>query len=452
MKNSSINLPSNLAKRGVHLDLKGFPPTPERLLDWVELAAACGYNLLLVEWEDQFPWTDARFRGPTCYTTDDVRRLMDAADRLGIEVVPLVQCLGHLEFVLRHDGMEHLREQPMDLDVLNPLAPGARELVEQLVDDVLRLSPNVRHFHLGGDEAWTFGSHPDTRAFIQAHGPGALYLQHVEPLLDHLHRRAIRPILWHDMMIGWDDDALRQLGGQCDLMVWGYQGDPQTTDGHYQLKHVQRFADAGVPLWAATAWKGADLMEGDLPDPARRAANALAWARHARAFHMRGVVATGWSRYSAGRVQCDPNDAALDCMALVGAILHTGELPEGGIEACRARLRNMPGGAPFTACYESVHAFSEACRSAWELIRGKAMQHWLSETDLQRDPHLPAMHHQRVRAEVLARMQAAGDRVHRAFAGLCDDRWIEEFIQSRAAPIRALLAAGETVNSPSGAL
>ena len=46
---------------------------------------------------------------------------------------------------------------------LNPLAPGARELIQAMADDVLARMPGVRHFHLGGDEARTFGRHPETK-------------------------------------------------------------------------------------------------------------------------------------------------------------------------------------------------------------------------------------------------------------------------------------------------
>ena len=48
--------------RAVHIDLKGMPPRPERLLRHLELYAASGYNALLIEWEDMFPWKDPLLR------------------------------------------------------------------------------------------------------------------------------------------------------------------------------------------------------------------------------------------------------------------------------------------------------------------------------------------------------------------------------------------------------
>ena len=86
------------ALRGVHLDLKGAPPTFDRLLRLVDVFAAARFNVLLIEWEDVFPWTvDPAFRGETTYTPRQVRQLVQHAADAGLEVMPLVQCLGHME-------------------------------------------------------------------------------------------------------------------------------------------------------------------------------------------------------------------------------------------------------------------------------------------------------------------------------------------------------------------
>src|SRR3954464_3655187 len=134
--------------RGVHLDLKGCPPTAERLVSLLKVISASGYNAVLVEWEDQFPWTvDQRFRNETAYTPEQVKAFAETAHHLAVEIIPLVQCLGHMETPLSVPDYAKLREVPDRPDVLNPLAPGARELVEKMHEDVLALMPDVKHFH-----------------------------------------------------------------------------------------------------------------------------------------------------------------------------------------------------------------------------------------------------------------------------------------------------------------
>src|SRR5690349_3888505 len=106
----------------VHLDLKGVPPTFGRLLELLPIFAAAGYNAILVEWEDMFPWVmDKRFRNETAYTADEVRRFHAEAARHKLEIIPLVQCLGHMETPLQFPEYAHLREVPHKSDVLNPL-------------------------------------------------------------------------------------------------------------------------------------------------------------------------------------------------------------------------------------------------------------------------------------------------------------------------------------------
>ena len=431
-----------LAVRGVHLDLKGTPPTFPRLLRLLEVFAACRYNAVLVEWEDTFPWTvDERFRCETAYTPRQVADFHAAAETLGIEVVPLVQCLGHVENPLGTPGYERLREVPHQAGVLNPLADGARELIQDMVDDVLAATPNARWFHLGGDEAWSFGTHPDTKAYVAEHGKGALYLHHVEPILDRLLERGVRPILWHDMMKDWRPEALRRLAGKADLCVWGYSGHPDTTEHHYNTKYIRRFAEHGVPMWGATAYKGGGGHNVDLPDPALHEANATAWAEVARRFDMKGVFATAWSRYSTHNVHCETIDASLDSLVNVGVILHDGEKPAGGIEACRAALEGLGEKGRFEACREAMVKLArlreDGWRNVWHLREIVAM----ATLDARRRTGGGMVQSLGWLRGGLAAADALADEIRQAYAGLIEPIWIDRYLAERIEPLREELNA-----------
>ena len=425
-----------LPVRGAHLDLKGVPPTPERLVDLLRVFAALRYNLVLVEWEDTFPWTvDERFRCETAYTPDEVERFRDRAAELGIELVPLVQCLGHMETPLGTPGYEHLREVPDRADVLNPLAPGARELVETMVADVLRLLPDVKRFHLGGDEAWCLGEHPDTRAYIAEHGKGALYLRHVEPILDKLASRGIRPLLWHDMMRAWDAEALRRLGRKADLVVWGYSGHPAETGDHVNPQIVERFRAHGVTLWGAGAYKGAERCNSDLPDFDERGKNALGWAEFASEHGMRGVIATAWSRCNTAMVQMEPIVGALDCLVNVAVVLHDGEPPAGGREACVEALEALGERERFERARAVLSRLTETTRRGWSSVRGMHEELALAADDPRRAVSLKRSledfgglldEAERVRADLRA-----------ALSGLVPDLWIDRYSSERLTPLRA---------------
>lgn len=433
-----------IAKRGVHLDLKGLPPTADRLLSLLKLFAAARYNVVLVEWEDSFPWTvDARFRSPTAYTVEEVIDFRDSAAALGLELIPVVQCLGHMENPLSVPGYEHLREVADNESGLNPLAPGARELIQRMVDNVLELMPDVRYFHLGGDEARTFGQNAETGAYLAEHGKGALYLHHVEPILDHLNRRGIRPILWHDMMIDWECDALRALAAKCDLMPWGYAGHPDTTQSHFKSEYIRRFRDHGFTQWGGTAYKGAEGYDADLPDIALHAENAQAWSEVARRFEFIGVVATAWSRYAVDTIQCNPIDASLDSMINVAVILHDGQPPEGGMEACVAALTEAGERERFDACKQAMQRLADVRRRGWAQVQHARQVAVLGRMDPRRssarNPKLGL--HALVRLEaIVGQADEIAEEVRRVFAGLVEPIWIEEYLATRLTPLHEELA------------
>lgn len=427
--------------RAVHLDLKGLPPTPARLRELLRVLAAARCNAVVVEWEDTFPWTvDERFRCETAYSPAEVQEFAATAASLGIEIIPLVQCLGHMETPLSIADYAHLREVPSRSDVLNPLAPGARELVEGMVLDVLRLLPGLRRFHLGGDEAWSFGSHPDTKAFIAAHGRGALYLQHVEPLLALLGRHGIRPLLWHDMMRQWDDAALRRLAPCCDLVAWGYGGHPGRMREHCNRDILRRFRDQGIVLWGGTAYKGADGQDADLPNLARREENACGWMELAREFDLRGIIATAWSRYATQTVQNEPIDGALDALLHVAVIMHDGVPAAGGSGACVAALAEIGEAARFAACRDALRQLADARRNAWPCA-ARLRENMVTAVDdhRRRGSGQCVRMLERLRTALHA-CESAAAAVRATEGELVPALWIERYLSERVTPLRDELA------------
>ena len=457
--------PSPSPVRACHLDLKGVPPTAGRLLTLLDLAQAAGYTAVLVEWEDQFPWSEPAFRSPTCYSRAEVDAFHQRAGELGLEVIPLVQCLGHLETFLRPPAYAHLREVPSGLDVLNPLAPGAQALIAGLVEEVLAATPSLRHFHLGGDEAWSFGTHPDTAAFVARHGKAALYLQHVGPLLDRLNARQVRPILWHDMMAAWEAPALRELAARADLCVWAYNrydrelypwlrpqepdeggdGLPVLAGGCQPVcgKLLRRFQAAGVAMWGAGAFRCGRRrpVHPDLPVVPERLGNARDWQAFAEVFPMQGLVATGWARMTTNGLQVLPLDAALD--ALIGV----GQIWAGGDPArTQAVLEKLGEAGRFHACRELMHRLAVQRDCAWEnVIRCRELIASFAN-DPQRSGQRPAQAIGYLRNHVtqIGNLAVEAESV---FAGLVPDLWIRRYCHERLEPLRRELAEIERLSA-----
>lgn len=67
---------------------------------------------ILLEWEDTFPWSGIleQNRASEAYTIEEVDKILGAATRLGLTVVPLVQTFGHLEWILKVEKFRRYRE------------------------------------------------------------------------------------------------------------------------------------------------------------------------------------------------------------------------------------------------------------------------------------------------------------------------------------------------------
>ncbi|AHF94523.1 hypothetical protein OPIT5_18630 [Opitutaceae bacterium TAV5] len=423
--------------RGVHLDLKGVPPSFPRLLELPELFRKLRFNAVLVEWEDMFPWScDVRLRGRTAYTVAQVRRFAGRCAELGLEIIPLVQSLGHAENVLRLPGNEELREVPHRTDVFHPLDPRAPELVRRMVTDVLALLPGVRRFHLGGDEVYTLGAHPESRAFLEKHGAAALYLKQLGPVMAELAGRGIRPLLWHDEFVGWSAAELARLAPHADLVVWGYTGDPRDpATYHHRLPHVEKLHAAGCTLWAATAYKGADGPGANLPDTGRRQIATQAWVELTPRFALRGVFATGWSRYASGRIQVTPLDGALDSLVNTAVILHEGHPPAGGIDDCMTWLDAAGEGEGFRRCQAALAKLTRHADKAWDWIRQLEEQAANLELEPERaESGIEEIIFRLFDAEIAA-LAAAGAGLEEALRGRIDAPWPRFYHEARRRPI-----------------
>ncbi|KAG7491689.1 hypothetical protein MATL_G00006810 [Megalops atlanticus] len=149
-------------KKIVHLDFKGAPPRMSYLQKLIPLIAHLGADGLLLEYEDMFPYEgelkvlQATDHPP--YSPEEIKMIQDVAKSSGLEVIPLVQTFGHLEFVLKHRAFWELREVGFCLGTLNPHQEQSVKLLLDMVRQVLELHPDIKCLHIGADEVLHFCS------------------------------------------------------------------------------------------------------------------------------------------------------------------------------------------------------------------------------------------------------------------------------------------------------
>ena len=117
------------------------------------MAKSSGINGVLIEWEDTFPWRDnlenlTLVRGG--YSMNEVEDIVSYAEKsLGMEVIPLIQTFGHVEFILKSEKFRHLREVMEDPQSYCPSKPGTMEVISEMIDQVIKLNSNFRLNSIG---------------------------------------------------------------------------------------------------------------------------------------------------------------------------------------------------------------------------------------------------------------------------------------------------------------
>ncbi len=241
------------------------------------------------------------------------------------------------------------------------------------------------------------------------------------------------------MMIDWPVEALQKLAKKADLVAWGYEGHPDEVEYHYNTKYVRRFIEAGVPLWAATAYKGAEGADADFADNRERQENALGWMDLSRRLGpFKGVIATAWSRYSTDSLQTIPIDAALDSLVNIGMILRDGRAPADGKAACANLLAKLGEKDRWQKCLQACRSMAARRNASWELVR---LLHQLLSFRQRNNAARGSLHmiirlHARLEERTADLQGKTSDHFRAAFTGLIESVWIDEYLDTRIIPLQ----------------
>lgn len=210
--------------RLVHLDLKGAPPKISYFKQIFPLLKAAGANGIMIEYEEMFPYWGpiSSIKSDQSYTKDDVRAINELAKINSLQVIPLVQTFGHLEFVLKLPEWRHLREVDMYPMALCPSKNESFTLVTTMIDQMVMMNPGIKYLHVGCDEVYHMGYCDKCRLKDR----DTIFTDHVTKVARYVRDKYnIVPIIWDDMLRNMGPDKLKQLGSLVEPMVWTYVRD-----------------------------------------------------------------------------------------------------------------------------------------------------------------------------------------------------------------------------------
>jgi hypothetical protein len=218
-----------------HLDFNSVSLREGYIRHWLKNAAEMGYNAVLWEIEDEVKWqTCPECASPDAFSKQEFQDLIAYSRQLGLEPIPLLQTIGHAEYVLQHASRQAMRENPARYDCYCTSNPRVRHFIKKWIREYLHLFGPVRYFHLGGDEAYAFGSCPLCSLTVARHGANGLYSEYLKDIAEPLFQKGIRPGIWSDMVlkhpgtislvpknfIFWDWNYWDGEGSPEQVMVW----------------------------------------------------------------------------------------------------------------------------------------------------------------------------------------------------------------------------------------
>ncbi|XP_052427012.1 hexosaminidase D [Carassius gibelio] len=324
-------------KRFVHLDLKGAPPRIGYLIELIQLFADLGANGLLIEYEDMFPYEgklkvlQSTTQPP--YTREEIVSIQDAASSRGLEIIPLVQTFGHLEFVLKHEVFRDLREVDYCLGTLNPHRDAGVRLVQEMLQQVMKLHPKSTSLHIGADEVYMLGHGDESKHWLDLPGRSVhqLFLSHVIKVAKGIRESApkLNLIMWDDMLRSMTPETIKESGlvGLVQPMLWDYS---PTLDVGNTVMLMERYKSAGISQqWAASSFKGSTTVHTCVTSTQRHLDNHFQWLKVASSLSagikLQGIALTGWQRYDHLSVLCELMPVGLPSLgSCLQTLLHGG--------------------------------------------------------------------------------------------------------------------------------
>jgi hypothetical protein len=233
---------------GFHIDMNIAQFRGEYLKERLKRLAELGYNTIIWEVENNIRWeTCPECVAPDAFTKEEFKEILAACRGLGLEPVPLLQTIGHCEYVLKNKKYKPLAELAERTDQYCPQNPEVVRFLEKWISEYLEVFGPIKYFHLGADEAYTLGQCPRCRAYAAEHSLSDLYIRHINVLSRALTDKGIRPVIWGDMILHYPE-ALDKLSRKVVIFDWLY-------DRFYGCGHVHiwgRGETAGNDLDAVT--------------------------------------------------------------------------------------------------------------------------------------------------------------------------------------------------------
>ena len=203
-----------------HIDMNSVSLRKDYIEKLLRKVSAMGYNAILWEVEGKIKWETC----PECVSVDalsknEFKDLLAYSRQLGLEPIPLLQTIGHAEYVLQQQPYVPFREKPDRYDCYCTSNQQLRRFLKSWIAEYQNLFGEIRYFHLGGDEAYIFGTCAECSKAVATRGANRFIADYLKDIASVLLNTGIRPCIWDDMIMKKADD----IGAiPKDFVIWDW--------------------------------------------------------------------------------------------------------------------------------------------------------------------------------------------------------------------------------------
>ncbi len=265
------------------------------------LYARWGYQELYLHLEDAVHYPALPGIGRTdAYSYQELGELVLTAAKVGIRVVPIINLLGHTQYLIKHPELRDLNElrdengAPLERGQICPLHPRLPEIAEKLLGDIAPYCTTGK-VHVGLDESFHLGKCPRCREEVSRIGLDGHFAAHVQRLHRVCTRLELKMGIWADMLY-FVPGAISQLPSGITAYDWYYYSfakKPRVEFFNFAERDLapalrkQGIAYYGCPMNGA-------FRHEPLPVFGDRLGNIRSWWQRCKTVKADGFLITSW--------------------------------------------------------------------------------------------------------------------------------------------------------------
>ncbi|MDO9629846.1 MAG: beta-N-acetylhexosaminidase [Acholeplasmataceae bacterium] len=253
----------SLESLGVMIDCaRNAVPKIETFKEYIIHLSLLGYTYLGLYLEDLFEVDNepmfGYMRGK--YSKEELKDLVSFASHFGMEIIPYIQTLAHLNSIFRHNDYRSINDLN---DILLVDEPRTYELIENMLSTAKSIFSTDK-INIGMDEAWMLGlgKHLSKHGFENRM---SIMTRHLDKVLSLCKKYELKPSMWADMffhlttggylnpgVLEFSDEIKKSIPKDVELVYWDYY---QTTEQKYTDKFTSLKTLTSNYAFAGGAWK-----------------------------------------------------------------------------------------------------------------------------------------------------------------------------------------------------